>query len=315
MGTLRSKLVVFVFASISIQIMPSQAEAGHGSIGQYFNGCMDWETKLTGFETGLLKIYPKRERGYGNPDMIDLLTQLGVEYTQAFPAPHERIQIGDISDHWGGGLYNNHASHQNGLDVDVIYLRRNFREFEDMREDFVKSGRVTKNFDVARNWWMFRWLVATGRVERIFVAREIKQHFCRTSAFLEHSSPSERFEILRRLRPIRGHANHFHLRLLCPASDLKCVGTPPPPEDHGCGKDFKGLITDDILEEEEAPIDPDGILEPSFMSELELQDKPAPIIKKPKLAKQSKFRECRELEKKRRAERRLRLKARGLPRP
>lgn len=324
MGNHRSCAIALVLTFITILAMPPRAAAGFGSIGQYFNGCMDVETRLTGFETGLLKIFPERERGYGNPQMIDLLARLGTEYARSFPAPFERLQVGDISDRWGGGLYNHHASHQNGLDVDVVYLRQNLRELPDMRENFVRKGRVTRNFDVARNWWVFRWLVRTGQVDRIFVAKGIKEHLCRNSQNLEHNSPAERVEILRRLRPIRNHENHFHLRLLCPEGDVKCVGTPPLPEDHGCGKDFKGLIDEDVLDvEEDFPDEDDarqdGVLEPSFLLDPStIETAPAPAPKKPRKApkkrvRRVRFRECREIEKKQRAERKALQRARRTP--
>ena len=68
--------------------------------------------------------------------MIELLDTLGLAYyqdwqlngpnaagTSPVAPPYERIQLGDIAQK-GGGRMTRDASHQTGLDVDIVYMRR-----------------------------------------------------------------------------------------------------------------------------------------------------------------------------------------------
>jgi hypothetical protein len=64
-------------------------------------------------------------RLYGNERTIRVILEVVAAYRAAHPrAP--RVVVGDISRR-GGGWMNEHVSHQNGLDVDVYYPRRDRR--------------------------------------------------------------------------------------------------------------------------------------------------------------------------------------------
>jgi len=64
----------------------------------------------------------RRDRLYGNEHTIRTLVSVIAAYRAAHPhAP--RVVVGDISRR-GGGRMDEHLSHQNGLDVDVYYPRR-----------------------------------------------------------------------------------------------------------------------------------------------------------------------------------------------
>ena len=217
-----------------------------GSIGFYSNGCLDSESSIDGTEAGLHKLFTERHRGYGNPSMIDLFTTLGAAYYDSWQrvleseTPYERIQIGDIAQS-GGGFLSKHASHQTGLDADVVYMRNDFRETAAERgfdasfdEHFVKAGVVTKNLDAVRMWWVWRFLHRTGKIDRIFVDPKIKAYFCHHSTILDPDDKEERYGVLRMLRPYPEHDDHFHMRLVCPSDDLKCVGSKPLPPGPGC---------------------------------------------------------------------------------
>ncbi|MBI3543866.1 MAG: penicillin-insensitive murein endopeptidase [Deltaproteobacteria bacterium] len=217
-----------------------------GSIGFYSSGCLDSDARIEGTEAGLLKLMNERDRRYGNPMMIELLTGLGAAYHHEWqqngaPArPYERIQLGDIAQK-GGGQVSKHASHQTGLDADVVYLRKDFRETKQNRgfeagfdETFVHGKKVSANLDEVRQWWVWRFLYRSGKMNRIFVDGNIKAYFCKQAARLEPDDKAEREEVLRMLRPYPEHADHFHMRLACPAADAKCVGQAPLPPGSGC---------------------------------------------------------------------------------
>jgi murein endopeptidase len=66
-------------------------------------------------------------RRWGTDDLVRLVLRVVHDYSAAHPhAP--RLGIGDLSRRRGGRLGLLHASHQNGLDVDVYYPRRDGRE-------------------------------------------------------------------------------------------------------------------------------------------------------------------------------------------
>jgi hypothetical protein len=71
-------------------------------------------------------------RRFGTDRLVDLVEQLGIEWQRAHPtAP--RLLIGDLSRTNGGPFGSEygglgHGSHQNGLDVDIYYPRRDGRE-------------------------------------------------------------------------------------------------------------------------------------------------------------------------------------------
>jgi len=137
-----------------------------------------------------------------------------------------------------------HSSHQNGLDADVAYLRMNRVErnpdlwgTKGFEESFVANGKVTKNFDLKRNWFLLREVVSNGNVSRIFVGPEIKRAFCNASTRIDPTLKAEyRTEILRRLRPYPNHDDHFHLRVKCPPNNERCESQVEPPEGSSCDK-------------------------------------------------------------------------------
>ena len=91
-------------------------------------------------------------RRWGTDGLVRIILRVVREYAAAHPkAP--RIGIGDLSRPRGGPFGPKHASHQNGLDVDVYYPRRDRRErpprrveqidrrlAQDLVDRFVRAG-------------------------------------------------------------------------------------------------------------------------------------------------------------------------------
>ena len=101
----------------------------------------------------LLHRVPNRaHRRWGTDDLVGLVLRVVRDYGRAHPhAP--RVGIGDLSRRHGGPFGPKHASHQNGLDVDVYYPRRDRRErpprrvaqidrrlAQDLVDRFVRAG-------------------------------------------------------------------------------------------------------------------------------------------------------------------------------
>ena len=65
---------------------------------------------------------------------------------------------------------------------------------------------------------------------RIFVNAAIKKAMCREAG-------SDR-AWLSKVRPWWGHAEHFHVRIACPADSAECKAQPPPDPGDGCGHEL-----------------------------------------------------------------------------
>jgi murein endopeptidase len=98
-------------------------------------------------------------RRWGTDDLVRLVLRIAREFREAHPyAP--RVAVGDLSRPHGGNFgpqfgYIGHASHQNGLDVDIYYPRKDRREraprdateinrrlSQDLVDRFVEAGAV-----------------------------------------------------------------------------------------------------------------------------------------------------------------------------
>jgi penicillin-insensitive murein endopeptidase len=67
-------------------------------------------------------------------------------------------------------------------------------------------------------------------VTRIFVNAAIKKALCREAG-------ADR-DWLSKVRPWYGHAEHFHVRLACPADSAECKPQPQPDPSDGCGHEL-----------------------------------------------------------------------------
>lgn len=220
--------------------VPDYAAPYEQSVGFYSDGTLEQPEALPLEGPGFIKITRSRNRFYGSTDLVGLLQFAAEKVSQRYPKG-ERLRIGDLSQESGGKI-TLHASHQNGLDVDAGYYRMNHKEqggkgnggFD---EDFVKTGpdgkrRVSENLDAPRNWELMKWIVRSGKVNRIFMDDLIKAELCR-----EADRRGERKtyrEVLRRLRHWPGHSDHFHLRLRCPQASKRCVNQADLPAGDGC---------------------------------------------------------------------------------
>jgi penicillin-insensitive murein endopeptidase len=210
------------------------------AFGVYDRGSLQKSDALKNAGEAYLKLFRQRDRAYGTLDLVSLVTDSSKALRKDFPAA-ERLQIGDVSSKHGGPV-GQHSSHQNGLDADIVFLRKDRREMnpESARpnetgfdEDFVDAkGRVSSNFDVEANWRLVEILVSTGRIDRIFVDQNIKREFCEYA--VSRGLRAEWTETLRKLRHWEKHQDHFHIRLTCPAYSSDCKATPPIPAGDGC---------------------------------------------------------------------------------
>ncbi|OFZ00693.1 MAG: hypothetical protein A2Z97_10755 [Bdellovibrionales bacterium GWB1_52_6] len=220
---------------------PVQAGARDQAVGSYTKGKLKNASQLKQSGPGYVLLFPHRDRAYGTDDLIETVETVAEDLAARFPEG-ERLQVGDTSARQGGFI-SGHASHQNGLDVDFGYFRMNHQEqefnwstlFPDFTalgfdEEFVIGGKLSSNFDLQRNWELFKALVSTTKINRIFVDQVIKASLCTYSRSIDDFS----VETLRHLRPWPKHGDHIHVRLLCPASSTNCAQQEPVAAGSGC---------------------------------------------------------------------------------
>jgi len=208
--------------------LPGAPEA----IGFYSAGCLQGAQVLPPDGTGYAAMRPSRRRFYGHPALIDYLTTLA----EGRPGGAGRLLlIGDLAPARGGPTLSGHASHQNGLDVDIWFITRAKRPTPVEREQLSAPGFVIDRKRLKPTWGpaQARLLVAAAgnnQVDRVFVSPAIKRYMCRR--FPQASW-------LYRLRPWWGHEDHFHVRLVCPAGSPLCRPQDALDyRDNGCGRDL-----------------------------------------------------------------------------
>lgn len=135
------------------------------------------------------------------------------------------VRVHDISDRNGGKL-RDHKSHQNGRDADISYYQDECGSNGCKFDDFKPS-----NLDVARQWTLLEYWLRNGQVEMIFIDYRLQAKLYRyakrrgaTKAQLERwiQYPRGKYEPDGLIRHFPNHADHLHVRFVCPYSDLKC---------------------------------------------------------------------------------------------
>jgi penicillin-insensitive murein endopeptidase len=218
---------------------PSATDPSQGpeeqALGFYSRGNLKFANLLPTEGFGFVHLFRPRDRGHGTYDLIYVITESARRLQELFPS-RDRVQVGDLSAFEGGPI-SRHASHQNGLDVDIAFLRKDQTEQDPndtsgFRESFVQRGKLTANFDIARNWAFAKLLISTGRVQRVFVNNVVKRGLC---AFAKANGELDsQTETLRRLRVYTGHMDHFHVRVTCPDNSPACQSQNEVPEGSGC---------------------------------------------------------------------------------
>lgn len=221
---------------LTLMVIQSATLSASEAVGYYSNGKIKESESVVEKGTLIHKLFLSRQRFFATREMQSVISDAADFVRHQYPSA-ELIQLGDLS-HEKGGPCQGHASHQNGLDADMVYLTKNGKlQSQDAsywEEDFVKNGVVSDNLEVERNFALFKYLVSTKTVGRIFVDQAIKKQFCIYAKKNNLLNDPESSETLRRLRIEKLHSTHFHLRLKCPATDYSCQEQAEVPEGTGC---------------------------------------------------------------------------------
>ena len=163
-------------------------------------------------------------RAYGTDESVRWLVEAVDALHRSDPrAP--RLEVHDLSFRAGGPIHGHH-SHESGRDADLSYFQQR------CPRGVCRFRRIgPEQLDVARQWALFRHWIDRGQVEVIFVDHALQR------ALYEHarSEGASRRDLNRwfqypRAIENRGglirhhphHADHFHVRFVCPESDSEC---------------------------------------------------------------------------------------------
>ncbi|WP_413288292.1 penicillin-insensitive murein endopeptidase [Bdellovibrio sp. HCB337] len=208
------------------------------AIGDNGTGRLENAVSLLKFQkdndnSGYNIMYPKRETYYGTTDMLNMMAHIG-QYSQKKVNGYI-ISVGDVSKKNGGKL-GGHSSHRRGLDADISYYFDN-NSFQKGFTNVMASSSAKRSWMSDTQWDLFKSLVETSNVDRIFTDSNMKREFCQIAARNKEVGSSKDgvpFETLRALVPWKGHANHFHLRLKCSKGQPRCRQMAPPARATGC---------------------------------------------------------------------------------
>ncbi len=227
-------------------------------IGYYTNGCVAGAKALpiNGATWQVMRL--SRHRNFGHPNLIAFLERFAAKVPKlGWPG----LLVGDMAQPRGGPMLTGHWSHQIGLDADIWLTPMPNRVLTTKeREETMATNVVADDWlDVNPKIWspahiaMLKAAAQDKDVERVLVNPAIKKALCR--------DVSGDRSWLHKMRPVRGHNYHFHVRIGCPADSPDCKSQKPPPHDEGCGKDLDGWFTPAMLK----PITP-GVSKPMPIS-------------------------------------------------
>lgn len=215
------------------------------SIGSYTAGCIRNAVPIPASGEGFQVIRLNRGRYYANPEMIEYIVTLAKDVSEKLGGI---LLIGDVAQRTGGPMYDEHSSHQIGLDADILYwqhpiaLRRQLTITERMHI-FPQSVLNDSQTGIDDFKWnvkieeIIKTAASDKRVDRIFVNPIIKKRLCQTH-------PGEKW--LGKVRPWYGHDGHFHVRLKCPPGGALCETQEPLNMfDDGCGSELDGWFRPD----------------------------------------------------------------------
>ncbi|HIJ64093.1 MAG TPA: penicillin-insensitive murein endopeptidase [Rhodospirillaceae bacterium] len=222
-----------VAAADGVPITPAPGPAR--AIGGAANGCLAGGVAMPLSGPGWEVLRPERNRFWGHPALVGFLAE-----TAGRTARLGRLLIGDMAQPRGGHMAYGHGSHQTGIDADILYRLADGPLTAEERARPAMDEVLMRGVPDPARWGtaqvnLLKVFALDPRVERIFVNAAVKRALCADAG-------ADR-AWLARLRPWWGHAEHFHVRLRCPAEDRDCLPGPPIPPGDGCGPELAWWFT------------------------------------------------------------------------
>jgi penicillin-insensitive murein endopeptidase len=232
-------VIKFAPAKVLFGAVSAPSRMAARSIGFYAKGCLAGAKPLPVNGPAWQAMRVSRNRIWGHPTLVRYIERFAkdAKVKDGWPG----LLVGDLSMPRGGPMPFGHASHQVGLDVDIWYkpmpehvLTNEERETVPMESFLVDPGHVNPKVWTPDFAKLLRRSVSYPEVARVFVNPAIKKWLC--------DNVKEDRAFLRKITPIGGHDDHFHVRLVCPAGNPSCRNQPGLPVDEGCGKGLDAWI-------------------------------------------------------------------------
>jgi penicillin-insensitive murein endopeptidase len=137
---------------------------------------------------------------YGSGFLVKMIEEAGKLFVKAMPG--NLFEVNDLSKK-AGGKVSPHASHQNGLDVDI-------------RLPKLSNGR----FDYKKAWVTLSSFVSLGYVDVVFLNPVRIKEFC---SYLQKSGEKNYQSAFHKLYQETGHKTHMHVRLQCTNHNVGCM--------------------------------------------------------------------------------------------
>jgi LysM repeat protein len=155
-------------------------------------------------------------RSYTTPEVVGALLDAIEAVRTQFPGTCD-VFLGDFTCQSGGPAIH-HRSHQNGRDVDIGLYAKGNRPLN----TFVPMGE--ENLDPAKTWCLIENLIASQRVQYIFLDRRVQKviyDYALTQgydkAYLERVFGNVRGSLIQH---VKNHVDHMHVRFFTPWSTL-----------------------------------------------------------------------------------------------
>lgn len=217
-------------------------------IGSYSSGCIRGATSLLPDETNFEIMRQERRRYFAHPRLRQFIIWLSDAIQEH---GYGKLLVGDLSQARGGPTTKGHASHQNGLDVDLWYWLNSpavkhplsSNEKESLSSPSVLNAThtgVNKAKFTEANIQVLKLAATYPDVERIFVNPHIKRLVCNRTGNAAW---------LRKVRPWWGHDDHLHVRLSCPPDQPECAVQESIEDTDGCGSELDGWLGPKAAEE------------------------------------------------------------------
>jgi penicillin-insensitive murein endopeptidase len=212
------------------------AQMQSASLGYYTRGCLAGGVKLEDNGPAWQAMRLSRNRHWAHPNLIRLVKRLAADAKQN--DGWNGLLVGDLSMPRGGPMWPSHASHQIGLDADIWLTQMPDRRLT-RRERETKSATfmlTSDHLSVNREVWtpnharLIKRAASYREVQRILVHPAIKKELCETAG-------ADR-AWLSKVRPVRGHNYHFHIRIRCQPGSAGCTPQKGPNGDDGCGAEL-----------------------------------------------------------------------------
>ncbi len=224
-GDVNSQGLITSFTNLK----PLNLTGGGQAIDQYNDGEIYESSELPKNGVGFRQAFVNSKVNFGAGMTIEYIKKAAMTFADFYE--NSTFVIGQIAKKRGGGVA--HNSHQNGLDIDIMYLDKN------QNNQSLANGKLREDFDYERNWNLFRMFVSqtyknkngesSSVVNRIFISHTLKNKgFCvwaKKNNIL--NNPLDK-EVMARLQPWDGHSTHFHVRLKCSPYYARCQDQADP---------------------------------------------------------------------------------------